>query len=91
MGGFMNFYPKTVRSEGAKWLEKGQGSIVARYGQFDDKAGSGEYGLPFKIGSHRSGVYAFFEDKNSHSFYKGVFDRYKIGQIAFDTELSPKL
>ena len=91
MGGFMNFYPKTVRSEGAKWLEKGQGSIVARYGQYEDKAGSAEYGLPFNLGSHRSGVYAFFEDKDSHSFYKGVFDRYKIGQIAFDTELSPKL
>jgi iron complex outermembrane recepter protein len=91
MGGLMNFYPKTVRSEGAKWLEAGRGSIVARYGQYEDKAGSAEYGLPFKIASHRSGVYAFFEDKDSHSFYKGVFDRYKIGQIAFDTELSPKL
>ncbi len=90
IGGFMNFYPKTVRSEGAKWMEEGHGAVVARYGEYDDKVGSGEYGMPFKIGSHRSGAYAFFESKDSHSFYRGVFDKYNLGQIAFDTELSPK-
>ena len=90
IGGFMNFYPKTVRSEAAKWMEGGHGAVVARYGEYDDKVGSGEYGMPFKIGSHRSGAYTFFETKDSHSFYRGVFDKYKLGQVAFDTELSPK-
>jgi iron complex outermembrane recepter protein len=90
IGGFMNFYPKTVLSEGAKWLDKGQGALVLRYGQYEDKIGSLEYGLPFKVAGHRSGVYAFFEDKDSRSFYKDVYDRYSLGQIAFDMEVSPK-
>ena len=90
MGGFMNFYPKTVLSEGAKWMDKGHGAVVGRFGEYNDKVGSAEYGLPFKIGSHRSGAYAMYEQKGSDSFYKGVFDRYKLGQIAFDMELSPK-
>ncbi len=90
MGGFMNFYPKTVRSEGAKWMDKGHGAVVGRFGEYNDKVGSAEYGLPFKIGSHRSGAYVMFEGKGSDSFYKEVFDRYVLGQIAFDTELSSK-
>jgi len=90
IGGFMNFYPKTTRSDSAKWMEEGHGAVVGRYGEYNDKVGSGEYGLPFKVGSHRSGAYVFYEQKGSDSFYKGVFDRYKLGQIAFDMELSPK-
>ena len=90
-GGFMNFYPKTARSEAAKWMEEGHGAVTAIYGQYDEKSGSGEYGMPFKLGSYRSGVYAFFEARDAHSFYKGIGDRYKLGQIAFDMELTPKL
>jgi iron complex outermembrane receptor protein len=90
IGGFMNFYPKTVRSEGAKWLDKGQGALQVRFGEFSDNVGSAEYGLPFKVASHRAGAYVFFEDKDSGSFYKGVFDKYKVGQLAVDMELSPK-
>src|SRR5579871_444773 len=90
IGGFMNFIPKTARSESAKWLEKPTGKITLTYGSYGEKRGSIEMGSPFKLGSHRSGVYAFFEVEDSHSFYKGVANRYKLGQIAFDTELSPK-
>jgi iron complex outermembrane recepter protein len=90
IGGFMNFLPKTTRSESAKWLEKATGKIVATYGSYDEKRASAEVGLPFQIGSHRSGLYAFFEDEDSHSFYKGVGNRYQMGQVAFDMELSKK-
>ena len=90
IGGFMNFVPKTARSESAKWLEKATGKIVMTYGSYDEKRASGELGLPFKIGTHRSGLYAFFEDEDSHSFYNGVANRYQMGQVAFDMELSSK-
>jgi len=90
IGGFMNFVPKTARSESAKWLEKPTGKIVMTYGSYDEKRASGEIGLPFKIGTHRSGVYGFFEDEDSHSFYKGVGNRYQMGQVAFDMEVSKK-
>jgi iron complex outermembrane receptor protein len=90
IGGFLNFVPKTARSESAKWLEKPTGKIVVTYGSFDEKRASGELGTSFKIGSHRSGVYGFFEDEDAHSFYKGVANRYQMGQVAFDMELSKK-
>jgi iron complex outermembrane recepter protein len=91
IGGFLNFIPKTARSESAKWLEKATGKVTLTYGSYDEKRGSAEVGLPFKLGAHRSGLYAFFEDEDSHSFYKGVANRYKLGQIAFDSEISSKV
>ena len=91
VGGFLNFIPKSARSESAKWLEKVTGKVTLTYGSYDEKRASGEVGVPFKVGSHRSGLYAFYEDEDSHSFYKGVANRYKLGQIAFDMELSSKL
>jgi iron complex outermembrane receptor protein len=91
IGGFLNFIPKTARSESAKWLEHATGKVTLTYGSYDEKRGSAEVGVPFMLGRHRSGLYAFFEDEDSHSFYKGVANRYKLGQIAFDTELSPKV
>jgi iron complex outermembrane receptor protein len=91
IGGFMNFVPKTARSETAKWLEKPIGKVVLTYGSYDEKRGSAEIGLPFKIGKRRAGLYAFFEDEDSHSFYKGVGNRYQLAQVAFDMELAPKL
>jgi iron complex outermembrane recepter protein len=91
IGGFLNFIPKTARSESAKWLEKVTGKVTVTYGSYDEKRGSVEIGVPFKLGTHRSGLYAFFEDEDSHSFYKGVANRYKLGQIAFDSEISSKV
>ncbi|MBI3472912.1 MAG: TonB-dependent receptor [Candidatus Solibacter usitatus] len=91
VGGFLNFIPKSARSESAKWLEKATGKVSMTYGSYDEKRGSAEAGLPFKLGTHRAGVYAFFEADDSHSFYKGVASRNKLGQISFDLELSPKL
>ena len=91
VGGFLNFIPKSARSESAKWLEKATGKVTLTYGSYDEKRAGGEVGLPFMLGKKRAGVYAFFEAEDSHSFYKGVANRYKLGQISFDLELSPKL
>jgi iron complex outermembrane recepter protein len=90
IGGFLNFVPKSARSESAKWLEHVTGKVSLTYGSYDEKRGSGEIGVPFMLGTHRSGLYAFYQDEDSHSFYKGVANRYQLGQIAFDTELSKK-
>lgn len=91
IGGFLNFIPKTARSESAKWLEKATGKVTLTYGSYDEKRASAEVGAPFKLGTHRNGVYAFFEGEDTHSFYKGVANRYKLGQIAFDSEISSKV
>jgi iron complex outermembrane receptor protein len=90
IGGFLNFVPKTARSESAKWLEKVTGKETITYGSYDQKIASSEVGVPFKLGTHRAGLYGFVEGEDSHSFFKGVADRYKLVQIAFDMELSDK-
>ena len=90
VGGFMNFVPKTARSESAKWLEKIVGKATAVYGSYDQKVASFELGMPFSIGDHRAGLYGFMESEDSHSFFKGFASRYKLGQILFDMELSDK-
>src|SRR5579871_7055376 len=91
VGGFMHFVPKTARSESAKWLEKVTGKETITYGSYDQKIVGSEVGVPFKIGEHRAGLYAYVEGEDSHSFFKGVADRYKLAQIAFDMELSAKI
>lgn len=91
VGGFMNFIPKTARSESAKWLEQITGKATAVYGSYDQKIASFELGMPFTIGGNRAGLYGFMESEDSHSYYKGVASRYKLGQIAFDMELSSKV
>ena len=58
--------------------------------QLRPEVASFESGMPFNIGDHRAGLYAFVESEDSHSFFKGVANRYKLGQIAFDMELSDK-
>ena len=40
VGGFLNFIPKSTRSESAKWLEHATGKVSITYGSYDEKRGS---------------------------------------------------
>jgi iron complex outermembrane recepter protein len=90
VGGFLNYTPKSARSTTAKWLEHPTGKITLTYGSYDEKQGSVEFGSPFKLGQHRGGFYTFFSAEDSKSYYKGISNRSKLGQIAFDMELPKK-
>jgi iron complex outermembrane receptor protein len=90
VGGFLNYTPKSARSTTAKWLEHPTGKITLTYGSYDQKQGSVEFGSPFKLGQHRGGFYTFFSVEDSRSYYKGISNRSKLGQIAFDMELPRK-
>lgn len=90
IGGFLNFLPKTARSASAKWMERPQGHATATYGSYDQKIVSGEVGVPFTVNGRRAGFYAFGQAEDSLSFYKGIYSRSKLGQIAFDMELAPR-
>jgi len=90
IGGFLNFLPKTARSTSAKWMQTPQGKLTATYGNYDQRNVSGEVGVPFTVGGRRAGFYAFGQIEDSRSYYKGIYSKSKLGQIAFDMELAPK-
>jgi iron complex outermembrane receptor protein len=89
IGGFLNFQPKTARSASAKWMEHPQGKGTVTYGSYDQRILSGEVGVPFTVNGHRAGFYAFGQYENSNSFYRGIYSKSALGQIAFDMELAP--
>ena len=90
IGGFLNFLPKTARTASAKWMESPQGKVTATYGSYDQKIASAEVGVPFTVGGRRAGFYVFGQFENSNSFYDGIYSKSKLGQAAFDVELSPR-
>ena len=90
IGGFLNFLPKTARSASAKWMESPQGKLTATYGNYDQKIVSAEVGVPFTVGGRRAGLYAFGQFEDSNSYYKGIYSKSKLGQIAVDMELAPR-
>ena len=90
IGGFLNFLPKTARSASAKWMESPQGKVTATYGSYDQKIVSAEVGVPFTVGGRRAGFYVFGQFEDSNSFYKGIYSKSKLGQVAFDVELAPR-
>lgn len=90
IGGFLNFLPKTARSTSAKWMQSPQGKGTATYGSYDQKLVSAEVGVPFTVNGRRGGFYAFGQVEDSNSYYKGIYSRSKLGQIAFDVELAPR-
>lgn len=91
VGGFMNFFPKTARSEAAKYIERSTGSIDLTYGTYEKKGAEVEYGAPFELGRSQGGFYAYAQAEDSDSFYKGITERSHLLQLAVDLTVSPRL
>ena len=89
-GGFLNFIPKSARSQSAKWLEHPEGKVTLTYGSYNEKIGGLDFGSPLTIFGHRAGVYAYTNFEDSGSYYNYIHQRQKLAQIAFDSELGHK-
>jgi iron complex outermembrane receptor protein len=88
VGGYMNFTPKSARSSTAKYIDKPSGEVGATIGSYDQYILSAEGGAPFKIGDRQGGVYGFFEQEDSKSYYDNVEPQSTLGQVAFDMDWS---
>ncbi len=87
IGGYLNFIPKSARGEDAKYLSGPTGAMSFTYGSYNQKEGTLEGGLPFKLDGNDAGVYGYVEITDSDSFYKREHPKSRIGQLTFNTNL----
>lgn len=88
VGGILNFIPKTAKSKTAKFIDQPEGIATLTVGTYGKLSGSLEYGLPFEVAGKRSGVYLFLQSEDSNNYYRGIYNKGSLLQVAFDTELS---
>jgi len=84
VGGFLNFVPKSARSEG---LTRPTGEVEVTYGSYDKKSVNGQFGAPFSLGSLPGGIYVYGQVEDSHSFYRGIHPRRQLGEISLTLDL----
>jgi iron complex outermembrane receptor protein len=91
VGGALNFYPRTARSETAQILDEPTGKISFTIGSYEKYKGSAEYGAPIEIGGKAGGYYVYLSGEDSNSFYNNVYQKSLLAQIAFNFDLSDSL
>src|SRR5258708_3774411 len=88
VGGILNFVPKTAESKTAKLIDKPTGVITVTAGTYNKKVASIDYGTPFTVLGKKSGAYFFVQSEDSGSYYKNIYNRSNLAQVAVDTELT---
>jgi iron complex outermembrane receptor protein len=84
VGGFLNFIPKSIKSES---LTHPEGEIDVTGGSYGKKLIDGQVGAPLTLGTASGGVYAYGEDEDSDSFYEGVHPKHQLGELSVDFDL----
>lgn len=84
VGGFLNFVPKSVRSES---LVEPTGEVEATLGSYEKKNFNGQFGTPLKLGSIDGGVYLYGEVDDSGSFYNGIHPKHQLGEVSLSFDL----
>lgn len=87
-GGYMNFVPKSARSEDGKYLKKPAGELSYTTGSWDKAVLSGEVTGPGKVFGKDFGYTLYAEVEDSGSYYRNIFTKQNILQAAFDTDLT---
>ncbi|MBV9508838.1 MAG: TonB-dependent receptor plug domain-containing protein [Caulobacteraceae bacterium] len=84
VGGFLNFTPKSAKSES---LTHPEGELDATVGSYGKKNLAGQVGAPLKLGTASGGIYAYGELEDSDSFYKGVHPKHQLGEVSVNYDL----
>lgn len=91
VGGYMNFNPKSSKSGTSKFIDKPTGQLGVTVGSYDQYITTAEGGSPFEVLGRQAGVYGFFEQEDSKSYFDNVEPKSSIGQLAFDMDLTDTL
>ena len=84
VGGFLNFVPKSSKSES---LTHPVGEIDITGGSYGKKVVDGQAGAPITLGAASGGVFLYGEDEDSDSFYEGVHPKHQLGEMSVDFDL----
>lgn len=69
IGGLLDFYPRTARGEGTRFLEESTGEIGVSYGA--TTSASIEFGMPYSVGDAPAGLYIYYLIEDSDSYFEG--------------------
>lgn len=89
--GFLNFVPKSARSEYLKAAPEPFGRVSATAGSYDYYKGSIEYGSPVALGDRPGSYFIFSEKVDADSFYENDYDKSWLLQGSFEIDLTDRL
>ncbi len=84
VGGFLNFIPKSEKSEG---LTQPTGEIDITGGSYGKANVNLQFGAPTNIGIAEGGIYAYGEYDTGGSFYKGIDPTHELGSVSVNYNL----
>lgn len=95
VGGFLNFYPKTVKVGRQVGRSEVSGNVAVTVGSYDKKELTAELGVPFDLGTNPASINAYVEREDSGSFYRGIDPERTLvqlaGRVEFDAGLTLEL
>ncbi len=86
IGGLLNFYPKTIVSEGITADDGASGSISYTGGKYDKNNVAAEINLPFLLGGRETGVSVYAEYEDSKDFVRGREPEHQLVQFSANHE-----
>jgi len=87
IGGFMNFYPKTVSAAGLTASDGASGGVSYTAGSYDKMNVSAQLNRPFLLHGREAGVSVYTEFENSGDFFVGREPEHQLFQFAFTHDL----
>jgi iron complex outermembrane receptor protein len=90
VGGVLNFVPKSAKTKDAVMMSEPGGEASVTLGTYDKRLGSAEVGVPFSIGDMPSGAYVYTQLEDSKHYYRNVYKKNALIQVALNTEVTPE-
>lgn len=91
VGGVLNFMPKSAKNKDAVTQSEPTAEMSLTLGTYGKRLGSAEAGVPFTIGDMPSGAYVYAQLEDSDHYYKNIYTKNALLQVALNTEVNDKL
>ncbi|MEM6913233.1 MAG: TonB-dependent receptor plug domain-containing protein, partial [Pseudomonadota bacterium] len=87
VGGFLNFYPSAVGTDGGSADDGPSGSLAITGGSYEKFNVTGDVTLPFELAGRESTLALYAEYEDSESFYRGREPQHELIQADFQHDL----